>query len=254
MRFLSIILTLIFTLSSGAKEFSNRYLQFTLPNGWECNAEGSDWVCQSLNPQRKKEAIIIMTAKIAGEQDGLRQYQKYLKKPKTFTIPGGQGQTSDPRVTAVKSYNGKQWVDALHLASEVPGFYTRYLATVKADLAVAITFSVAKDHYLSYKELFDSIVSTLKVFRQAQVQSSGMLAKGSQVDGGRLPEIVDVDAAPDPVDIGDPNRKKRGSGSGEDDSFLIILLVIAVGGFIALKKLKKKPAPKRKKKKKKTAA
>src|SRR6478672_9385740 len=119
-----------------SKSFSSKYCQFELPSGWECALEGSEYVCQSENADRKKEAIIILAAKIRGEQDNLDEYMAYLKKTKEYNLPGGKKQVSEPRNTKMTRINDHQWVDALHLASEVPGFYTRYLATVKEDLGV----------------------------------------------------------------------------------------------------------------------
>ena len=88
----------------------------------------------------------------------------YLKQRKTFTLPGGRTQVSEPKTAKMNNVNNHRWVDSLHLASEVPGFYTRYLATVKEDLGVAVTFSVAKDFYASYQPVFDKNRSNSKGF------------------------------------------------------------------------------------------
>lgn len=141
MKYAKILLFgLLITNFATAKTFSNQYIQFELPNGWECTLEGSEWVCQSDNQDRKREAIIILAAKVRGPQDSLEEYQAYLKQDKTYTLPGGKVQRSEPKYNKFSEVNGHRWLDALHLASEVPGFYTRYLATVKEDLGVAVTF------------------------------------------------------------------------------------------------------------------
>jgi len=158
------VLTLAMPALIHAKTFSSQFSEFELPTGWECALEGSEWVCQSEDKDRKKEAIIILAAKYRGEQDSLDQYQAYLKAPKTFTLPGGKTQISEPKSVTIKTINDQRWVDSLHLASEVPGFYTRYLATVKDNLGIAVTFSVAKDHYDAYQDIFEKVVATLRVF------------------------------------------------------------------------------------------
>lgn len=161
-----VFLLLAFMFDVQAKKFASQYCEFELPPNWECGLEGTEWVCQSLNKDRQKEAIIILAAKIRGEEDSLDGYMAYLKRTKTFKLPGGKTQVSEPKYSETKTINNHQWVDSLHLASEVPGFYTRYLATVKEDLGVAVTLSVSKDHYSSYQSMFDNIVSTLRVFRK----------------------------------------------------------------------------------------
>jgi hypothetical protein len=52
------------------------------------------------------------------------------------------------------------------LESEIPGFYTRYLATVKQDIGVLVTYSINKNKYQAYIQDFDNMVKTLKVFRK----------------------------------------------------------------------------------------
>ena len=69
---------LVFSYGVQAKRFTNQYTEFELPGGWECQLEGTEWVCQSLNKDRKKEAIIILAAKLRGERDDLAEYQNYL--------------------------------------------------------------------------------------------------------------------------------------------------------------------------------
>jgi hypothetical protein len=153
-----------------SKEFSNQYLSFRLPNGWECQLEGTEWVCQSYNKERSKEAIIIMAAKTRGEKDDLGGYQDFLSQPRNFKLPGGTTQISEPKFTKKKKIEDQVWIDSLHLASEVPGFYTRYLATVKGNLGVALTLSVSKNNYLSYSSLFESIIKSLRVHERTSNQ------------------------------------------------------------------------------------
>ncbi|MBD63982.1 MAG: hypothetical protein CME62_02145 [Halobacteriovoraceae bacterium] len=219
-----------------AKSFSNEYIQFELPPGWKCILEGSEYVCQSNNADRKKEAIIILAAKKRGPQDDIPQYQAYLKQPKTYNLPGAKTQRSEPKFVETNNVNGQQWVDALHLASEVPGFYTRYLATTKADIGVAVTFSVTKSLYSAYKDMFEKVIQSMRVFRSAKtnnLQFAGNKAVGDKFDKDNV-FIPDGDLL-DPTQSAAKKRKKKDSGSG-----LIIVLVVLGGIGFALTKLKKK--------------
>jgi hypothetical protein len=243
------LLLTFFVLSTNAwaKRFTSQYTEFELPPGWECALEGTEWVCQSTNDARKKEAIIILAAKIRGPQDSLEEYQKYLKGQKTFTLPGGKTQVSEGKYANLKEINGQRWVDALHLASEVPGFYTRYLATVKEDLGVAVTFSVGKDHYQAYQAMFDKIVESLRVFRQ-KAEGSGdfALKKKSEDLVGDTTFIPDSDGN---FDIS--QKKKGGAGDGlfSGNNLLYMIGGLVVLGGIAMARKKKggaKSAPKKK--------
>lgn len=231
---LALLLVIIPSITN-AKTFSSQFSEFELPTGWDCALEGSEWVCQSDDKDRKKEAIIILAAKYRGDQDALDQYQAYLKQPKSFNLPGGKTQISEAKSVEIKTINNQRWVDALHLASEVPGFYTRYLATVKDTLGIAVTFSVAKDHYDAYQDIFDKVVATLKVFDQKSTA-------GEWKPKEKEADLVDGTTIVDSQNRPDINVQKKGDGkdgSSTTESILMIVALCAVG-FVVLKMKNKK--------------
>ena len=239
---MKLLFTFLFLLSvtspSEAKRFSSKYCEFELPPGWECALEGSEYVCQSENADRKKESIIILAAKIRGEQDSLDEYMAYLKKTKEYNLPGGKKQISEPKNTKLSRINDHQWVDALHLASEVPGFYTRYLATVKEDLGVAVTFSVGKDLYAQYLPIIEKMISTLRVFRQKKTELAD-LRSGTSKD----PSFADATFNPNSaMDLQANKTQKRKGSEGGDDDMMLILAVVVIGAvvMVILKNKKKK--------------
>lgn len=216
-----------------AAKFANQFSEFELPPQWQCNLEGAEWVCQSADPAKKRDAIIVLAAKLKGDQDSLDQYLTYLKAAKNFTSVQGKPVKSDPKYAKTVNLNGQAWVDSLHLESEIPGFYTRYLATVKQDIGVLITYSINKDKYQQYLDDFENLVKTLKVFRRAgginaAPQSSDLFQQAQIPQGisesavfGSAPQL-DIEAEEGPVK---PVQK-------QDDSMFYILLGVAVIGFI----------------------
>lgn len=159
-------LCLFAAMPAQAAKFANQFSEFELPPQWQCNLEGAEWVCQSTNESKKRDAIIVLAAKLKGDQDSLDQYLSYLKAAKTFTSVQNKPVKSEPRYSKTVNLNGHPWVDALHLESEIPGFYTRYLATVKQDIGVLVTYSINKNKYQQYLSEFENMVKTLKVFRK----------------------------------------------------------------------------------------
>lgn len=245
LRSLTLLVSLTLVSSAWGKRFASKFCEFELPPQWDCALEGSEYVCQSETPDRKKEAIIILAAKIRGEQDSLDEYQAYLKKPKEYNLPGGKKQISEPKNVKMSTISGHQWVDALHLASEVPGFYTRYLATVKEDLGVAVTFSVTKDLYQQYLPIIEKLVSTLRVFRQKK-EGIANIRTGNAED----PNYANSDFIPSAAqDLAVNRTQKRKEESGDDDIMLIIaVLVVGAVVMLVLKGRKKKKGVKTKKK------
>jgi hypothetical protein len=242
----ALVATVYFLLASEAafaKRFASQYCEFELPLGWECTLEGSEWVCQSSDSERQREAIIILAVKVRGEQDSLADYQTYLKQVKTFALPGGKSQVSEPKYTEQKQINNHAWVDSLHLASEVPGFYTRYLATVKENLGVAVTFSVAKDFYDVYQGLFDKTVATLKVFAQEKADLANFRLKRAEDKTFEQATFVPDNQK---FDISQTQGAKQAPSEGSDDFTLYAIIGgIAVAGYFMLSK-KGKGKPKKK--------
>ena len=211
---LGAILALYAALSSApalAAKFANQFVEFELPPQWSCNLEGAEWVCQNADEGKKRDAIIVLAAKLKGDQDSLDQYLTYLKAAKTYTSVAGKPVKSDPKYAKDVNINGQAWVDALHMESEIPGFYTRYLATIKADIGVLVTYSVNKTKYQQYLEPFDNMVKTLKVFRKPGAintgNTGGNLFSQTQIPTGSVggdtvfggAPVTATDAAPHPA-------------------------------------------------------
>jgi LPXTG-motif cell wall-anchored protein len=241
MRYLApLFLLLMVPGAASAAKFSNQFTEFELPPKWQCQLEGAEWVCQSTDEGKKRDALIVLAAKLKGDNDSLESFQKYLEAPRTFTAPNGKATTSAPRYTKTLQINQHPWMDSLHLESEVPGFYTRYLATVKQDIAVLVTYSINKTKYTEYQGQFDEMVKSMKVFRKQGVAlnqgSNGSLfnSTSSAISGSQL---FNPDASSSPKAAAATDKPKTNTASGGDSSILIILLV-GVVGFIIWKKKK----------------
>ena len=163
-----------------AKVFRNSYVSFELPSKWDCYLENTAWICRyaiskkclggkakskSCQAQRKKtrEAIIILAAKEKGPKDSLLEYDKHLKTPRPIVTK--KGKRSKSKIIHVKpvSIERHRWIDGMHLGSEIPYYYTRYLATVKGNIAVLVTFSAHKLYYSKYSSEFFRAIKSLRV-------------------------------------------------------------------------------------------
>ena len=234
--FLVLIAALIIPSSAHATRFGNQFVEFELPARWKCGLEGAEWVCQSEDDAKKRDAIIVLAAKLKGDQDTLEKYQDYIKAPRTVTLPGGKTTKSDPKYAKNITINAHLWVDSLHLTSEIPDFFTRYLATVEKDIAVLVTYSVNKGKYADYQKQFDDMVASIKVFRKAggiNAKTSADLFAMKSVPtqpGGIFPGAMDVSTK--------SAGKKPPADSGGGAMGLILLLAAGGGGFVLWKKKK----------------
>lgn len=200
MRFkqLAFSILLIFISSAAiAATFSNQYVSFELPDNWSCKLEGTEWICVSQLEKQAKEAIIILTAKELGPSDNLQAYKTHLSTPRT--LDDGKGKSVTSQVLSVKEnkINGHTWVDGMQLGSEIPSYYTRYLATTKDRLALAVTFSAHKAHYTKYSQDFLKGVQSLRVIASRDL----LTPRVSPVSGAN--ERIGG-ATVDPIPLGNP--------------------------------------------------
>jgi hypothetical protein len=221
---------LVANISYGAA-FSNQFIEFQLPDKWQCQLDGTEWVCQSTDEQKKRDAIIVLAAKIKKPgMDDLPVYKAHLEKPQQYQSLSGEAVTSEPKYVKDLDVAGHPWIDSLHLQSEIPDFYTRYLATVEADLGILVTFSVRKDKYDEYGPDIDAMVKSMRAFRK-------------QGDPNSDPNKTDVMNPSEPIFPGDPkNKSKQPAGDAETGGAILVLLLVAggVGFFLWKKKQKKK--------------
>lgn len=236
LTFSTLVVCLLFGTSAFAAKFANQFTEFELPPQWQCSLEGAEWVCQSSNEAKKRDAIIVLAAKLKGDQDSLDQYLTYLKAAKSFSSIQGKPVKSEPKSAKTVNLNGTAWVDALHFESEIPGFYTRYLATIKHDIGVLVTYSISKTKYTEYLNDFEAMVKTIKVFRPTD--GSGLLQKPS----AGLPQI----SVPQSVGEGTVFKAGNDIKGGSDEAppakndeiplWMLVAAGAAVVGFIVWRK------------------
>ena len=145
------------------KTFKTEFISFELSDQWNCAMDGTEYVCRPLADLKKSDAIIIIAAKIPGQDDNLKAYYTYLKEPKKVADPNGQTFTSKVNLIKYKEIAQTQWVDAIHISSELKNFYTRYLTTVKNGVAILVTYSVSRSRHSLFAAELNKMVSSVKV-------------------------------------------------------------------------------------------
>ena len=152
-----------------AELFKNSYVSFEIPDSWKCTPFGTNWVCHDERQEKRVEALITSTAKIAGSLDTRGQYLDYLKQEKTW-YSSAKEQITSKKLTEAKEVflNSYPWVDGTHENSEVKSYISRYVGTIccknsSSQLGILIVLSAHKDHYKKYSSLFVKAINSLKV-------------------------------------------------------------------------------------------
>lgn len=238
-----LLLFSLFATPAQSKVFKNSYIQFELPNQWGCNLQDTAWICRYQQPvqcikkpkskdclesaQKTKEAVIILSAREVGTIDTLDNYLNNLKEPRIFKKNGIQSTQS--QVIHAKSVQVAQdnWIDGMHLGSELPHYYTRYLATVKGHIAILVTFSSHKTHYTKYSSLFFNSIKSLKVIG-TQIDKINRKELGPRV----LSHPLDI---PDELFNTEQNLLNESDDSSSQLLFAFAILLAVLGIFIWIK-------------------
>lgn len=242
--FKNTLLFIFFILSfnnAHAKLFKNNYVSFYLPDQWKCYREGTEWICRSQVKEKAKQAVIILTAKEVGPKDTYTNYYDHLKSPRELiTKKGSKVKSKTVHLKKVR-VGGHEWIDGMHLGSEVPNYYTRYLATIKNQIAVLVTFSAHQKYYTQYSKEFFRAIKSLRVIARKDLfqKKDNSLQTGEGTLGvdlrGQLGAGTDS-IAPD-VGSADSDMNFAGDEKAEGNSGSNILLGIAiilasVGGYL----------------------
>jgi hypothetical protein len=185
--------------------------------------------------KESKEAIIILTAKEVGPTDSYALYESHLSNAIPLALKTG-GTVPSKVVYKSKNVqiNDQQWVDGLHMGSEVNNYFTRYLATMKDKIAILVTFSAHKDYYTKYSQDFFKAVMSLRVIASKNLLSRpdlGPIRPGSETLGAPIGSAMPADMfSPE-----DGNKK-----SNKSMYFGLALLLAALGGYLFFKSRKKK--------------
>ena len=208
---LAFILAFSAPLFASSKTFKNAYITFELPEKWKCNLDQTEWVCRSEDPVESKEAIIILTAKEVGPTDSFPLYESHLTNPISVQTKGGRTLTSKPQYKPkTDKFNDQQWIDGLHLESEVENFFTRYLATIKDRIAVLVTFSAHKLHYSKYSADFMKAIQSMRIHatRDLLAQSNSGIRPGGEMLGGSIQNAIPSDLVDQSMGVRKKSRNK----------------------------------------------
>jgi hypothetical protein len=228
---MSLILALL-TSTAFAVNYKTSYLSFDLPPNWECVPEGTEYVCSSGLQKGKRDAVIVFTAKERGPTDSFSAYEQHLKTPRT--IPNDKNQPAQSKVVKVvrNTIGGQEWIDGLHDSSEVFNYYTRYLATVKDQLGILVTFSAHRKSYSRYSQDFDRAIRSLVVQKIPTAPIPGLAQTGAP-GGGGAPSFSNL------PNLGTPEPEVSSDGGGGTSMSTVLglaLLFLAVVGYLVLRR------------------
>ena len=220
------------------------YMSFDHPEGWRCELVQGVWICQSTLDTDRREAVVLSIATLATEWDTIDNYLNYLKQPRPTRDADDKEIMSTVSYARIRNINGTNWVDSLQHNSELPGFWTRYLATVqstpKAQLAILATYIVSDERYESMAPQFERMVTTLRPNTEFDLNIPSQQGDGPIPGSARLgPNTKDLIA--ERLGIRKKVAVEETRGEDPNSTLLIIaLLAVALGIVYAVRLRRRK--------------
>ena len=232
------LLSLVVAFDASAKSFQNSYVSFDVPDDWNCAQEGVAWTCTPVKQPESKQAVIVVAAKVAGPEDTVSNFVNYLRQPRRITTKVGTPMPSMVMYSQQRTLAGTAWVQAQHVSSEIQDYYTLYLATVKEQLAILVSFSAEKNNYAKFNPVFDKALKTLKITADQHV----LFPKGRNVNKTELVGIQAPGADPNhEMNLAVPAPKRGPNPS-------LVILGVAAAALVAAIIYWRRSPPRRKSK------
>ena len=223
-----------------SRTFKNAYISFEMQDNWKCGLEQTEWVCRAEDPQEGKEAVIILTAKEKGPTDSFPQYEAHMNNSINTVTRNGLSLVSTVKYKALTtSINGLPWLDGLHADSEVQNYFTRYMATIKDQVAILVTFNAHNKLYAKHSANFNKTIQSLKVIATKDLLSRpdlGPLRGANETLGSAIGQAM-------PNDLIATDEGARSAKKGFFGNKLLMglgILILAVLIYIVAKVYSKK--------------
>lgn len=230
MKFAALLTILWFATVAEAKPINTGYVSFQISDRWDCQREDQfAFMCIPKGSKPPQEAIIIVSGKEAGPEDNFESFQKFLKVPRAVEVPGSRPVQSQIQYVRMIEIAKQPWADAGHLNSELYGYHTRYLATVKQKLSVLVSLSVSQRQWKLYEKDFAMVANSLALTDNVTVLAQPFNLGQTPAAQNQFPVGAQVAPGSDPGAV--PGEKKQ-----DYTLFLIVAAGVALLAIYVLKK------------------
>jgi len=146
----------------------------------------------------------------------------------------GNTYMTDIKYTKKKLIRNWWWMDSLQMGSEVPGFVSRYVVSIKEQIAAMISYHVAESVFPKWADTLDKMIESTelrfdpKAFDEImRNRNSNILANKGGLLGRRSPGSVQENA-----------KTPTGTSSELIQTISIVALIVAAIGYIIYRKRK----------------
>lgn len=161
MKYIALTLLIVTSFTTQAMPVETDSLIFEVPNHWECNHKHIHIRCK---PKGNKQKIVaVITSYPSKKNENIATLEAILSKPKSLPSVDGTTKLSKVYYTKELKVNKVTWLNSLHFGSEVPNYFTQYIATIDTSFMHLINISVQRDAYKTYLNDISTILYSLKL-------------------------------------------------------------------------------------------
>ena len=146
-------------------KFRTPSFEMDLARGWTCKLDGTEYVCLPAG-KPPHDAIAVIATKYRSKIDTLDAYEKHIATPQPVVGDERPGRLSTVRFVHRRRIGGYEWVEGLQFGSELPTYYTYYLATVTSHIGMLVTFSAAASVYQQRRAVLQQMLESLVVYQR----------------------------------------------------------------------------------------
>ncbi|MGZ3656065.1 MAG: hypothetical protein ACXWR1_09820 [Bdellovibrionota bacterium] len=161
--YIAACVAVFFSQVASAKTFYNNFVEFQLPEGWDCKSSSDyNWTCFSSAAGVKEKVSILLSAIENKPADfELGSYRDDLKRK----VKDGKASNSQ-RVISADDLDivGIRWVDSLQFQAKGTGRYSRILQTVVFTHLIRVEFKFTKAEGKHFKPVMEKIIKSLRAF------------------------------------------------------------------------------------------
>lgn len=147
--------------------FRTGFYEFEVAPGWECDQDGTEYVCQAKGAKQKGAiAVMAMKERKAG-MDSLEAYEAHLAKPQPLNGNPAASSISTIRIAPRRIMLGaNEWLESLHCGSELENFCTYYLGAVTSHVGILITMSYRENEEAAYRADLTEMMKTVRMYQR----------------------------------------------------------------------------------------
>lgn len=165
---LSLLAFLVISPPAEAKTFANQFVEFEIPQGWDCSLEGIEWVCRALDPAKSGAGMIKASAALtekavlrSGASFDQRLVYSDAKGQEITQALGWKLKSSRPISIAATT-----WIDKVYTKDDDSKQYGRFLRTSVEDIDILISFLVPKADLEAFRPQMEKAIKSLRGFRK----------------------------------------------------------------------------------------